>query len=61
MSQFFEYTVEEDGDPMAIILYRGPDEDKARQVLAEVHVINGWGAVLYRRLVGPREVIEVRR
>jgi len=57
----YEWTVTADGDPRDIILYRGPDELAARATLAAETPVNGWGATLTRRHVGPSEIMATNR
>jgi hypothetical protein len=57
----WEYTVEEDGDPRATVIYHGLDRTEALAALERIRPMSGWGGRLTRRRVGPVEVIEVRR
>lgn len=57
----YEYIVIQDADPRDQILYRGSNEEQARTILAETKPVRGWGASLYKRLVGPLEKIADNR
>lgn len=57
----YEWIVEEDGDPRTVVRYRGPDQDQAYATLMRCTPVAGWGARLIRRLVGPKETVEIRQ